>query len=54
MFTTTFCCCSHKCLYGEAGATALNDGTVNGMPCRGEIATRLGESFLIFCLIIAL
>ena len=36
IFTKTFCCGSHKCLYGEAGAAASIDtfkiGTGDSMP----------------------
>ena len=50
--------CSHKCLHGEAGAAAFIDtlylGTGDGMTCRGKIAPYLGETFFLFCLIIAL
>ena len=28
IFTKTFRCCSHKCLYGEAGAAALKSAQV--------------------------
>ena len=52
MFTKTFRCCSHKCLYCEAGAAALIDtfsiGTGNGMPCRGKIAPYVEETCFIF------
>ena len=47
-----------ECLCGEAGATLLVDtfyvGTGDGMPCRGKIAPYSGETFSLFCLIIAL
>ena len=56
MFTKTLCCCSHKCLYGEADAALIEKfyiGTGNGTPCRGKIASYLEETFFLFWLIIA-
>ena len=56
--TKSFRCCSHKCLYGEAGAAALIDtfeiGSGDNVPCRGKIALYLGEKCFLFCFVIAL
>ena len=58
IFTKTFCCCSHECLYGEAGTAELIDlfqlGTDDDMPCLGKIAPYLGETCFSILLIIAL
>ena len=58
IFTKIFRYCSHKCLYGEAGAAALIDtfpiSTADGMPCRGKIAPYLGKTCFLCRLIIAL
>ena len=52
IFSTTFRCCSHKCLYGKADPAALIDTfqlvTSDGMTCRGKIAPCLGETFFQF------
>ena len=56
--TKSFRCCSHKCLYCEAGAAALIDifyiGTGDNVPCRGKIAPYLENKSILFCLVIAL
>ena len=54
----SFCCCSHKFLYCEAGAAVLIDtfslDTGDNVLCRSKIAPYLGEKCFIFCLVIAL